>query len=70
MKEYPPLLTRKQAMELTGLTSYHLDTLRKMEVVKIYAVQGDKKRVENRFYKHDLLKHCKLDEQGNYKEYE
>jgi|TARA_Y100000593_G_C4283824_1_gene324268 5,10-methylenetetrahydrofolate reductase len=57
-------------MELTGLTSYHLDTLRKMEVVKIYAVQGDKKRVEHRFYKHDLLKHCKLDEQGNYKEYE
>ena len=70
MKEYPPLLTKSQALELTGLQPHYLDRIRKMSLVKVYQLQGTASRGECRYYKQDLLKHLKLDEQGNYKEYD
>jgi len=41
-----------------------------MNLVKVYQLQGTASRGECRYYKQDLLKHLKLDEQGNYKEYD
>ena len=70
MKEFPPLLTRSQALELTGLPSHYLDRLRTLNLVKGYPYQGAHSRVQYRYYKNDLLRHLKMDEQGNYKEYE
>ena len=70
MKEYPPLLTKSQALELSGLQPHYLARLRRMNAVKVYQLQGAEKKSECSYYKNDLLKHLKLDEQGNYKEYD
>jgi hypothetical protein len=60
--EQPPLLTRAQAVELTGLGGAYLDKLRKSGVVRVYTMLGGR---QHRFYRDDLMKHLGLGEQRN-----
>lgn len=61
-KEYPPLLTRTQAAELTGMNKRYLDKLRYAGVVRVYKMLGG---TEHRYYRDDLLKHFGLGEKHN-----
>ena len=60
--EQPPLLTRAQAVELTGLSGKYLDKLRIARVVRVYTMMGGG---HHRFYRDDLMKHLGLGEQRN-----
>jgi len=60
--EHPPLLTRAQAVELTGLGGKYLDKLRKTGAVRVYTLLGGR---QHRFYRDDLMKHLGLKEQRN-----
>lgn len=60
--EIPPLLTRAQAAELTGVSGKYLDKLRKNGAVRVYTMVGGR---QHRFYRDELLKHLGLGEQRN-----
>ena len=60
--EYPPLLTRGQAAEITGMNKRYLDKLRKSGTLRVYKMLGGN---EHRFYRDDLLKHFGLGENKN-----
>ena len=55
--DFPPLLTRAQASELTGMNGKYLDKLRLKGVVRVYTLVSGK---QFRFYRDDLLKHLGL----------
>lgn len=60
--ETPPLLTRSQAAELTGVSGKYLDKLRKSGAVRVYTMLGGR---QHRFYRDDLMKHLGLGEHRN-----
>lgn len=62
MAELPPLLTRSQAAELTGVSGKYLDKLRKNGAVRVYTMVGGR---QHRFYRDELFKHLGLKEQTN-----
>jgi excisionase family DNA binding protein len=53
MKDYPLLITRKQAAELTGLDEKYFDRLRRREVLRTYRTLGGL----HRFYRDEVLEH-------------
>jgi DNA-binding transcriptional MerR regulator len=55
-QEYPPLINRKQASRLTGLSDRQFDLLRKKGVLSTYTTTGGL----HRFYRDEVLKHCGL----------
>ena len=57
MSEHPPLLTRSQAAELTGMNAKYLDSLRRKGVVRVYTMLCG---TSHRFYRDDLLEHLGL----------
>tara|TARA_Y100001973_G_C5178512_1_gene323488 strand:- start:1299 stop:1502 length:204 start_codon:yes stop_codon:yes gene_type:complete len=62
IKEYPPLLTRMQAAELTGMNKRYLDKLRYAGILRVYKMLGGR---EHRYYRDDLLKHFGLGDTNN-----
>jgi len=60
--EHPPLLTRAQALELTGVSGKYLDKLRIAGVVRVYKLMGGQ---HHRYYRDELLEHFGLKEQRN-----
>jgi len=61
-QEYPPLLTRGQAAELTGMSKRYLDKLRNAGTLRVYKMLGGR---EQRYYRDDLAKHFGLGENKN-----
>jgi excisionase family DNA binding protein len=61
-QEYPPLLTRGQAAELTGMSKRYLDKLRNAGTLRVYKMLGGR---EHRYYREDLEKHFGLGENKN-----
>lgn len=53
MKDYPILITRKQASELTGLDEKYFDRLRHTEKLRCYRTLGGL----HRFYRDEVLEH-------------
>ena len=53
MKDYPILITRKQASELTGLDEKYFDRLRHEERLRTYRTLGGL----HRFYRDEVLEH-------------
>ena len=62
IEEYPPMLTRSQAAELTGLSAKYLDKLRLNNAVRVYTLVGGS---QHRFYRDELLEHVGLKENRN-----
>ena len=60
--EHPPLLTRAQAAELTGVSGKYLDKLRKNGAVRVYTMLGGR---QHRFYRDNLMEHLGLKEKAN-----
>ena len=54
----PPLLSRKAASQLTGLSVRYLDRLRKDGTLRTYVTKGG----HHRFYRDELIQHIKLHE--------
>lgn len=61
-QEYPPLMTRTQAAELTGMSKRYLDKLRNAGTLRVYKMLGGR---EHRYYRDDLLQHFGLGEINN-----
>jgi excisionase family DNA binding protein len=56
--QYPPLLTRQAAANMTGLSARYIDRLRKDGTLKTYVTKGG----HHRFYRDELIYHVKLNE--------
>ncbi len=52
----PPLLSRKAASQLTGLSVRYLDRLRKDGTLRTYKTKGG----HHRFYRDELIEHINL----------
>ena len=53
MKEYPILINRKQAAEMTGLSERYFDQLRRGEKLRVFRTDGGL----HRFYRDEVLNH-------------
>lgn len=53
MKEYPILINRKQASEMTGLSERYFDQLRRGGKLRVYRTDGGL----HRFYRDEVLTH-------------
>lgn len=56
---HPPLLSRKAAATMTGLSVRYLDRLRRDGTLKTYVTKGG----HHRFYRDELISHLNLNEQ-------
>lgn len=58
MSNYPPLLSRKAASQMTGLSPRYFDRLRKEGKLGTYRTIGG----QHRFYRDEILKHISTNE--------
>ena len=56
--QYPPLLTRKAASTMTGLSARYIDRLRRDGTLKTYTTKGG----HHRFYRDELISYLNLNE--------
>lgn len=61
MTNYPPLLSRKAASQMTGLSPRYFDRLRREGKLSTYKTIGN----QNRFYRDEILKHISTNESSN-----